>query len=66
RLAREGALVVWHPSDRAMLARLRELVPDLEAEGYAYAPPAIAGGAPTRLAYAVLSPIEGTNPEGPD
>jgi len=56
RLAREGALVVWHPSDRAMLARLRELVPDLEAEGYAYAPPAVRGGAPTRLAYAVIEP----------
>jgi hypothetical protein len=43
-----------------MLARLRELVPDLEADGYAYAPPAIRGGAPTRLAYTVLSPTEDT------
>lgn len=56
RLAREGALLVWHPSDRAMLARLRDLVPDLEAEGYAFAPPAVRGGVPSRLAYAVIEP----------
>ncbi len=56
RLAREGGMAVWHPSDTGTLERLRRLVPNLDAEGYAYAPPAVAGASPTRLAYAVIPP----------
>ncbi|PTM49917.1 dolichyl-phosphate-mannose-protein mannosyltransferase [Phreatobacter oligotrophus] len=68
RLAQEGALVVWHPSDRTMLARLRELIPDLEADGYAYASPAMRGSEPTRLAYAVIEPklVDPDQPAGLD
>lgn len=58
RLAREGGVAVWHPSDHAALQRLRKLVPSLEAEGYVYAPAAVAGATPMRLAYAIIPPRE--------
>jgi hypothetical protein len=56
---RSGALLVWHPQDRAALANLRRLVPDLEPEGLVTASSPLPFGPPTTLAYRILPPASG-------
>ncbi|AVO43710.1 glycosyltransferase family 39 protein [Phreatobacter cathodiphilus] len=58
RVAREGALLVWHPDDDAARVRLERLVPSLTAEGSVHADAVLRHGAPTVLAFRIVPPLK--------
>lgn len=56
RVAREGALLVWHVDDPVARARLRRLAPGLKPDGLVHADTVLRGGAPVVLAYRIVPP----------
>lgn len=55
-IARDGALVIWNPTDAAAEAHLRQLFPTLKADGVVIRPYPLVSGTVARLAYHIAPP----------